>query len=98
MHYVVMLKWQPGLTREQRDGALMRRAQWEFPENLKVIGEYWPVGDDPAVVTIVETDDVAAFMELEFTWSDVFQFTVTPAVTAEEGLKLGPDLLAKRSV
>lgn len=98
MLYVSIMKWQPGMTREQRDGALMRRAQWEFPKDMKVIGEYWPVGEDPAVVTIVETDDISALLEVDMTWGDTFHITVTPAVTAEEGLKLGPDLLARRAV
>jgi hypothetical protein len=31
MLFVMTMKWRPGLTRDQRDSALMRRAQWQYP-------------------------------------------------------------------
>lgn len=96
MLFVMTLKWQPGLTRDQRDGALMRRSQWQYPPSVKVHGEYWPSSENVAVVSIFETDDHGALMEFGFTWGDVFQIDVTPAVTAEEGLRLGPEVLARR--
>ena len=98
MLFVMVLKWQPGLTREQRDGALMRRAQWQYPQGVKVHGEYWPASDSVAVVSIFETDDQAALLEIGFTWGDVFQIEVSPALTAEDGLKLGPEVMARRQV
>ena len=50
MLFVMTLKWQPGLTREQRDGALMRRSQWQYPQGVKLHGEYWPASESVAVV------------------------------------------------
>src|SRR5450631_4710585 len=71
MLFVMTLKWQPGLTREQRDGALIRRSQWNYPEGVKVIGEFWPSSESLAVVSAFETDDQAALMDIGFTWGDV---------------------------
>ena len=96
MLYVMTLKWQQGLGREQRDGALMRRAGWNYPNGVKLHGEYWPSSESLAVVSVFETDDPAALMELGFTWGDVFQIEITPAVTAEDGLRIGPEFMARR--
>ena len=96
MLYVMTLKWQQGLSREQRDGALMRRAGWNYPNGVKLHGEYWPSSESLAVVSVFETDDPAALMELGFTWGDVFQLEITPAVTAEDGLRIGPEVMARR--
>ena len=49
-------------------------------------------------MSVFETDDQAALLEIGFTWGDVFQIEVSPAVTAEDGLKLGPDVMARRQV
>jgi hypothetical protein len=96
MEYVMLLGWKQGLTRDQRDGALMQRAGWNYPGGVKVIAEYWPAAEDPAVVSIFQTEDFSALMEIEFTWGDIFDITVIPAISAEEGLKLGPDAMGRR--
>ena len=96
MLFVMTLKWQPGLTRDQRDGALIRRSQWNYPQGVKVLGEYWPSSESVAVVSAFETDDHAALMEIGLTWGDMFQIEVLPAVTAEQGLKVGPQVMARR--
>ncbi len=98
MLYVATLEWQPGLNREQRDGALMRRAQWQYPKGTKVLGEYWPASEHLVVVSIFETDDYATIMEINLTWGDTFKINVYPAISAGEGLKIAPDVLARRAV
>jgi Protein of unknown function (DUF3303) len=98
MLFVMTLKWQPGLTREQRDGTLMRRAQWNYPDGVKLHGEYWPTSENLAVVSVFETDDQAALLEIGFTWGDAFQIEVTPAVSAEDGLRIGPEVLGRRQI
>ena len=98
MNYVMLLRWKQGLSREQRDGALMRRAQWNYPSGVEVVAEYWPAAEDPAVVSIFRADDFAAFMEIEFTWGDTFDISVIPAISAEDGLKIGPEVLSRRQV
>ena len=96
MLFVMTLKWQPGLTRDQRDGALMRRSQWQYPEGVKLRGEYWPSSESVAVVSVFEADDHGALMEIGLTWGDMFQLGVSPAVTAEDGLRLGPEAMGCR--
>jgi hypothetical protein len=51
-----------------------------------------------AVLFVFESDDHAALLDIGFTWGDVFQIEVSPAVTAEDGLRLGPEVLARRQV
>lgn len=98
MDYVMLLRWKQGLSREQRDGALMRRAGWKYPSGASVIAEYWPAAEDPAVVSIFRTDDFGAMMEIDLTWGDIFDVTIFPAVSAEEGLKIGPDVMGRRQL
>ena len=47
------------------------------------------------MVVIAEADDFAPLMELNMTWADVFEITTHPAVSAEEGLKIGPEVMAR---
>ncbi|HET9092127.1 MAG TPA: DUF3303 family protein [Acidimicrobiales bacterium] len=63
---------------------------------MEEIAEYWPATEDPAVVSIFRTEDFSALMELEFSWGDVFDVSVYPDVSAEEGLKIGPEVPGRR--
>lgn len=95
MDFVVRLRFRQSVSAADRDAALARRAGWEYPANLKVIAEYWPMADDLQVVSIVSADDAAAVMEMAFEWNDVFDIDVSPAVSAEEGLKVGPEVFGR---
>ncbi len=55
---------------------------------MRILAEYWPVGGEYTVITIAEGDNIAPAIQAITAWRDAFDFTVTPAVTAEEGLKL----------
>ena len=72
---------------------LKRRAQWKYPEGMRVLAEYWPIGSEYAAITIAEVDDIAAAMASVVAWNDVFDLTITPAITAEEGLAVAQRLL-----
>jgi len=96
MDYVMLLRWKQGLTRDQRDGALMHRAGWNYPSAVKLTAEYWPAAEDPAVVSIFQTDDFGALMEITLTWGDTFDITIFPAISAEDGLQVGPDAMGRR--
>jgi hypothetical protein len=66
-----------------------RRLQWDYPEGgAKVIAEYWLETSDPAVITVVEADHVGQIMMISSAWTDLFEISVFPAVTAEEGLEM----------
>ena len=96
MLYVMVLNWKPGLSREQMDGALMRRSKWQYPKDAKVVGEYWLGASSPAVVSIFEATDYEPILEITLTWGDMFDITVMPATTPEVGLRLGPQILQRR--
>ena len=95
MEFVALLKFRPSVPAAERDAALMRRAGWQFPDGLKVISEYWPLSGEYQVVTVFSAETVAPIMEVEFEWDDVFDMTVTPAVSADEGLRIGPEVFGR---
>ena len=63
-----------------------RRLQWQYPEGMKVLAEYWLATSDPAVITIAEADDAGVIRKAMEQWDDVFDYNVFPAITAEQGL------------
>jgi hypothetical protein len=95
MEFVALLKFRPSVPAAERDAALMRRAGWQYPDGLKVIAEYWPLSGEYQVVTLFSAESVAPLMEVEFEWDDVFDMTVTPAVSADEGLRIGPEIFGR---
>ena len=72
---------------------IARRVQFQHPEGVKQVAEYWLQTDDPAVIAIFEADSVAPIMAVTTEWGDVFDVTVVPAVTAEEGLALAKQMM-----
>jgi hypothetical protein len=95
MEYVAFLRFRPSVSAAERDAALQRRASWQYPDGIKVIAEYWPISADIQVVTVFSTDDFAGVMELNFEWSDVFDISVYPAVSAEQGLQTGAEVFGR---
>ncbi len=96
MDYVMLLKWKQGITQEQADAALIRRAGWQYPSGVTLINEYWLATGDPTVVSIFSAADFAALMELQMTWGDVFDISIFPAISFEEGLEIGPTVMGRR--
>jgi hypothetical protein len=95
MDYVALLKFRSSAGAAERDAALARRAGWSYPEGLRLIAEYWPMGASVQVVSIFSADDHARVLELVFEWNDVFDVEVYPAVSAENGLKVGPEIFGR---
>ena len=62
---------------------------------MKLIAEYWPTSTDITVVSIFSATEFAPVMEFVLEWSDAFDINVHPAVSAEEGLKIGAAALGK---
>lgn len=96
MLYVALLNWKAGLDREEQDGALIRRSQWEYPDGITLIGEYWPATHAPAVISVFEASEYEPIMELNLTWQDFFDITIVPTTTPEEGLQIGPQIMQRR--
>lgn len=95
MDYVAFLRFRSSVPGAERDAALMRRVNWQYPAGTKLIAEYWPMAADTQVVTIFSADDVASVMELTFEWNDVFDIAVHPAVSADDGLQMGPEVFGR---
>jgi hypothetical protein len=93
--YVGLLKFRSSVPAAERDGALMRRASWQYPKGIRMIAEYWPMSSAVQVVTIFAADSFEAVLELELEWSDVFDIDIHPAVAADEGLRLGGEVVGR---
>lgn len=95
MDYVALLTFRSSVPSAERDAGLIRRAGWQYPEGITVIAEYWPVASSVQVVSIFSTDSFESVMETVFQWSDIFDIDVHPAVSAEEGLRIGPAVFGR---
>jgi hypothetical protein len=72
---------------------IARRAQWQYPEGIQPVAEYWLQTGDPVVIAIFEADSVAPIMVITTEWGDIFDITEVPAITAEEGLQLAKQMM-----
>ncbi len=95
MDYVALLRFRPASTTAERDAALARRAGWQYPAGVRLIAEYWPMAADVQVVSIVNTDDPATIFEFVLEWADVFDIDIHPAVSAEDGLRVGAEVYGR---
>ena len=89
MLFVALLKATGGTPQER----IARRMEWDYPEGTRLVAEYWLQAADPTVVSIIEADSTAAIMSITMAWSDMFDITVVPAVTGEEGLALAKQMM-----
>ena len=76
---------------------IARRASWEYPAGMRLVAEYWPMSTEAAVIAITEADNVASIMKAIVDWDDVFDLTVVPAMTAEQGLEMAKQMQASPS-
>lgn len=83
MLFVVVLKAHPGTLRERA----ARRVQWEYPEGVTSVAEYWLETDDPSVMAVIEVDHPSLFTALRMDWDDLFDIEIFPAITAREGIE-----------
>jgi hypothetical protein len=83
--FVALLTTKPESTFQE--GA-NRRLQWEYPEGVTVLGEYWLETGSPRVVSIMEAEGMAPFGQLRMEWGDLFEIDIFPAVTADQGMEM----------
>jgi hypothetical protein len=95
MDYVALLRFRSSVSGAERDAALARRGAWQYPTAIRLIAEHWPMSGDVQVVSIFSTDDIGAIMEFELEWGDVFDIDVSPAISSEEGLKIGLEVFGR---
>jgi hypothetical protein len=92
MLFVALYSPKVGTTPAQ---ALERRMKWNPPEGMKKIAEYWLPNIAPHIIVIFEADNYATIMAANMPWGDLMDFSVFPAVTGEEGLKLAQQMMPK---
>jgi hypothetical protein len=97
MDYVALLRFKSGAAAADRDAALGRRASWQYPDTVQMIAEYWPMSSDVTVVSVFSTDQIDGVFQFQLEWSDVFDIEVHPAVSAEDGLRMGPEVMGRLS-
>ena len=85
MLFVALLKTRAGNTFQE---GVARRLQWDYPEGLRVLGEYWLETEDPRVIAVMEAQSMDAFGQIRMDWGDMFEIEVFPAVTGEQGLEM----------
>jgi len=85
MLFMGILTWEP----EKRDEVIKRRAGWEYPEGVKVIGEWSDLGGN-RVFSLAEIDDPKAMLAAASAWTDVTKLEIVPLMETEEMLKLLP--------
>ena len=62
--------------------------QWDYPEGVRVLGEYWLETEYPRVVSVMEADGMDAFGQIRMYWNDMFEIEVFPAMTEEQGMEM----------
>jgi hypothetical protein len=95
MDYVAFLTPRSSASAADRDTALARRLGWQYPGGIRPIAEYWPESKDIQVVSIFSADEFGPIMELVAEWNDVFDISVHPAVSAEDGMRIGAEVFAR---
>ena len=85
MLFVALLTVRPGATLQER---VARRLQWQYPEGINVVGEYWLETESPRLIAIMEVQSTAPFGQIRMDWGDMFEIEVFPAVTGEEGMEM----------
>jgi hypothetical protein len=81
--FALVMKGRPGTLKESS----VHRLQWQPPDGVNIVGEYWFPTDDPSVVAIVEAENTAPMAGIRLAWDDLADITVFPIITAEEGLE-----------
>ena len=89
MLFVELLKVKAG-TPEDR---IARRVEWQYPEGIRPIAEYWLPTEDPAAIVIFETDNEDLIFQASVQWGDLFDIKVIPAITYERGLQFAKQMM-----
>jgi hypothetical protein len=72
-----------------------RRLEWNYPEDVQLVAEYWLQNSDPSAVVIFEADNVLAMEKSRIYWGDLFDIVTVPAMTSEEGMALAKGMMTK---
>lgn len=87
MKFIALWSLKEGVDQAKLAQMMGRRAEWKFPEGIKLIAEYWSSKSKPAVVSIFEADAAAALTINSVAWIDAMEADIFPVATWEEGLQ-----------
>lgn len=87
MKFVALWKLKEGVDQAKLAEMMGRRAEWKFPEGIKLIAEYWSSKSAPAVISVFEADNAAALTINTVAWIDALEADIFPVSTWEEGLQ-----------
>jgi hypothetical protein len=93
-----LFHWKEGLSHDKLMECLAKRLDYTMPEKMHMFHEVWPAtsgSDLPGVVSIFEVPDYAPLMEVELFWSEYFDIKFLPVISAEDGIKLGKDIMTQ---
>ena len=83
MLLAVVMRAQPGTLNER----YARRLQWQYPQGITPVAEYWVHSSELSVFAVVEAQSAEPLAAMRMEWDDLFEIDVFPVVTAEEGLE-----------
>lgn len=92
MLFVALYSPKPDTTPIQ---SLERRMKWNPPEGMKKIAEYWLATKTPHIIIVFEADNYATIMATNMPWADLMDYSVFPAITGEEGLKIVKQMMPR---
>jgi hypothetical protein len=92
MLFVGLYSPKPGVSPTQ---TLSRRMEFKPPEGIKMVGEYWLQNSHPRTIVVFEADNYAPIMAMNRQWADLYDITVVPAITGDEGIKLAKQMMPK---
>jgi hypothetical protein len=90
MLFIALLSAKEGTIKER----ISRRLQWRYPEELDVVAEYWLQTPDPEVILVGEADSIVPMMMALVAWDDLYDITVVPGSTAEQGLDIVKQMMS----
>jgi hypothetical protein len=93
--FVALAKPRGTATKRERT---MRRFDYTYPEEMKIVGEYWLATDDPCVILVVEAASMVPLLTALADWDEFFDITIVPAVTAEDGMRFAKERLAHQEL
>ncbi|WP_135611615.1 DUF3303 domain-containing protein [Methanococcoides sp. AM1] len=82
MLFIDIVTWDPKDSKEVEE----RYSTWEFPEGIKVIGE-WIDLSSCRTVLIYDAENAEAYAAATFPWRDIFYFDSFPVMEASEVMK-----------
>ena len=83
MLLAVVMRAEPGTLNER----YARRLQWQYPQGITPVAEYWVHSSELSVFAVVEAQSAEPLAAMRMEWDDLFEIDVFPVVTAEEGLE-----------